>query len=349
MAALTFLVGSLARADGPYALLEVGGLLISQQDATDAMNVPGYASPGYSSSVFADPSLTIGYRSPGMLGFELTAETYNGREYAYNYSSGGVPVGNVSLYAGGGNTWWVGVGPVLSDERDGFLFLKRAINELGAKVGYFSSTITETTQNLSSGQTGSATAAGSSYMGSVFYRLRGPFNGIGLNAGFEIGYQFAKVSNFVFTSASGTLASLNGQQAKYYNGNAYLDNSGPYLKLVFGIGDLWSSEPTDSIAATPTPVKNPLGKFETELRRLEQKNVSESVAVEYQVCGAGKKARRLKARLLKAGWERDGTCNQCHERTFFHSIVWPCWVLKPGQFKGTVEPVQDGTDTVPSE
>jgi hypothetical protein len=227
-----------SHAQGPYALLELGGTLISQQDAIDAMTVQGFNSPGYTSSGLGSGSITGGYSAPGMPAIEISAETFGDRDYSYTYSSGGVSYGQLGLTSTGGNTYQVSIGPVLSSESGKFLFLRQTLNEIGAKIGYASSTFTETVKNLSTGQTGSADAMGSAYSGSVFYRLRGrPFKRTLVNLGFEIGYEYLKIPSLVISNSRGTLAGSDGQQAKNANGNnSYIDNSGPYLKLIFGFG-----------------------------------------------------------------------------------------------------------------
>jgi hypothetical protein len=243
-----------AKAEGPYFLFGIGSLLVSQQDATDGLNISGINSPVYTPLGIANPSLVVGYRFPhSSTGVELSLETYDDRQYRYTYSYAGTSYGSIFLDVPGVETWCFSGGPVFTVDTPGFWFLSHSYNEFGAKLGYISAQATATQIDFSSGQSGNVTYTGDSYMGSAFYRLRGPVRYSCLEFGAELGYQFASINTLVDSNSTGILSGLNGSQAKNLNGNnAYLDDSGPYFKIILGLGDFGEKEISVVPATTDT-------------------------------------------------------------------------------------------------
>jgi hypothetical protein len=236
LAILLCLVSDCAFSKGLYVLGEYGQISISQQDATDAFTFPDVSTTNFGPRTIDNGVLILGYHTTSSWAAEISFESFEGRAYTVNYTSEGSPVATIQI-ANMGSPFELSIGPVYESEDNGFLFFSHTIHNFGVKLGYVDSQITESFSSASNNF--SESAEGTAITESIFYRIRGPISKGSFNLGLEIGYDSNRIPTLTVNNAQGANADPNGSILKNYAGNSYFDNSGPYLRLVFGFDGFW--------------------------------------------------------------------------------------------------------------
>ena len=230
-----------ARADGLYVLGDVGGKTILNQDFNDFFSTSP-DSPWFDAVGVPEGGVTLGYRFRGPFALEAGVNFTGSRSATDEYLNDTLQVQPMTSYS---------AGPVLCWDRHRWWFAESGVTEIGLKVSYAtlngSETVDNFTGNSSQNFSGSTTGFG------VFIRVLNIWNPAGVTLGLEAGYDYQRFDDLTLSDTSGYyFAGTNGQRLLQYDGsNAYIDNSGGYLRLVFG----WSSVPV--AAGDDQPVSRP--------------------------------------------------------------------------------------------
>lgn len=232
MLALCLLAARLG-ATGAYVLAGFGVRENSNQDLSDFFAQGSQPGPKLSPSFISDATLTAGYRLLDPLALELALGTQLGREESNLYSFGDVDVQvpDASLVTlslapsycfdtvGGTDSQWQ--------------------HQVGLRILCAQLSGMETLQSYGGGFS-SLDFSGTGWGWGLFYRLMNLWAPSRINMGAEIGYESLRFTNLTAAGASGGFAGESGGPWLNLNSAAaFLDDSGPYLRLEVG----WSQAP----------------------------------------------------------------------------------------------------------
>jgi hypothetical protein len=237
VAVLFFALGCVAtvpaRAEGLYFLGAVGGKTVYDQDFADYYGYDGYDYT-YDPEGLAEGALNLGYRFSGPIALEASVALTEGRSTSQtlSYDFFGYPSSVDSLTVNPVTT--VSLGPVFCWDRRSWWFAQSGVTELGLKVSYAGMTGNES-YNDNQGNTGSQDFSGSAVGFGIFLRALNIWNPTGLNVGLEAGFDYQHFATLTVSHGSGVFADPSTTTMENASGgDAYIDNSGGYVRLVIG-------------------------------------------------------------------------------------------------------------------
>jgi hypothetical protein len=220
-------------AAGAYVLAGFGVREITNQDLSDFFAQGSQPGPKLGPSFVSDATLTGGYRILDPLALELALGTQLGREESNLYSFGDVDVQvpDASLVT-------LAIAPVYCfDTRGGPE--SQWLHQVGLRLLCAQVSGTETLQSYGGGFS-SLQFSGTGLGWGLFYRLMNLWAPSRINMGAEIGYESLRFTGLTAAGASGGFAGQSGGPWLNLNSAAaFLDDSGPYLRLEVG----WSQAP----------------------------------------------------------------------------------------------------------
>ncbi|HTB23535.1 MAG TPA: hypothetical protein VK914_12635 [bacterium] len=227
------------RAEGLYVLGGLGAKTISDQDFDDYYS--SYSTAYYGGfENLGEADLSIGWRFPGPFALEGSLGVDTGRS-----ASADVLTGDTSdLYVGPMTTF--GIGPVVCWDRPSWWFAESGVTELGLRVEGATVSGSETLQGTDNG---TQNFSGSTVGFGIFVRALNIWDPTGLNVGLELGFDEDYFDTLTVSDAKGYFAQYNGDRLNNYNNqDAYIDNSGGYIRLIIG----WS-QPSNRPVPRPRP------------------------------------------------------------------------------------------------
>lgn len=217
-------------AEGLYVLGGLGGKTVYGQDFSDFYGPNYYGGP----QGVGQADLSLGWRFPGVLAIEAMAGIDTGRQ-ASAYPFGTPYFSEIQTQP----MTTLAIGPVFCWDRPSWWFAESGTTEFGLRMEYASLSGSESaTDNL--GNPGNQNFSDSTLGFGIFIRLLNIWEPDGFNLGLEAGYDYEYFSTLTLANTSGIFAGNNGlPMNNYTGGNSYIDNSGGYIRIVFG----WS-QPT---------------------------------------------------------------------------------------------------------
>ncbi|MGH7443179.1 MAG: hypothetical protein ACREKE_10965 [bacterium] len=202
-------------AQGIYVLGGLGGKTVYDQDVSDFYGGASYW--GVDEVGLADGALAVGWRFPGLMAVEASVTEDGGQsatDYVGPYSSSTLNIGSMTTLA---------IGPVVCWDHPSWWFAEDGVTEFGLKLEYASLSGSETETDPDSSTNFNASALGFG----VFVRALNIWDPSGFSLGLEAGWD----ENYF-----GSLSTGGGQYLIEYagSGDAYVDNSGGYVRLVIG-------------------------------------------------------------------------------------------------------------------
>lgn len=212
---------------GPYMFATLGARQVSDQDMADFFALGTQQQPNFVPANVGEAYLTAGYRFTDPFALEVSGGAQMGREESNLYS-----FGNVDLQVPSGALSQLSIAPLFCFDTFGSV-TSSWINQIGLRIEYAQISGTETIESpagLSSlGFNGATVGWG------LFYRLVNLWAPARLSVGLETGYDFLRFGTLQSGNPSGVFAGEPGHTLENLNGvGAYLDNSGPYVRLVVG-------------------------------------------------------------------------------------------------------------------
>jgi hypothetical protein len=228
LALLAFLLpATRAAATGPYMLGCFGGRQVSNQDMNDFFSMGNQVSAPFVPNYLGEAYLTAGYRFTDPFALEVAGGTQMGREESGLYS-----FGDVDLQVPSGALSLVSIAPLFCFDTFGSV-TSSWMNQVGFRVEYAQISGTETMESAAG--VSSLGFNGSTVGWGMFYRLVNLWAPARLSVGLEMGFDILKFTNLATGNASGVFVGEPGRTLENMNGaSAFLDNSGPYLRLVIG-------------------------------------------------------------------------------------------------------------------
>jgi len=214
-------------ASGLYVLGSLGLKTVYDQDINDFYADSFNSAYYYNAEGLGEGLVTLGYRLPGLLAVEGSVGINSGRqENALTVD------GNSNLQINPMTTF--SLGPVFCWDRDRWWFAESGVTEFGLRAEYATLSGSESVSGGPTGPGNQDFSAGAPGFG-IFVRFLNIWNPGGLNMGAEIGYDVNYFNTLTLSGTNGIFAGNNGQDMNNYAGNkAYLDNSGAYIRFVFG-------------------------------------------------------------------------------------------------------------------
>jgi hypothetical protein len=236
-----------AQADGLYVLGGIGVRGLSDQDFNDFYQTDSYSYDDNGAGAL-DAGLSLGYRFPGIMALELSANMVGDRsasvsEWGSDFS---------------GNDSWVtdslqvnatpvfGFGPVFCWDGRNWWFGRHMTTELGLRVEYANISGSETLVD----DTGTSTQDfnGDTVGFGLFLRMLNVWDSSGINMGLELGGDYLRCDSLTTSNRTGELADISSSSlTNWNNSNAYIDESGVWLRFVFGWSQPTSAEPGSTV------------------------------------------------------------------------------------------------------
>lgn len=221
------LPASRAMATGPYMLGCFGGRQVSNQDMNDFFSMGDQASSPFVPNYLGEAYLTAGYRFTDPFALEVAGGTQMGREESSLYS-----FGDVDLQVPSGALSLVSIAPLFCFDTFGSV-TSSWMNQVGLRIEYAQISGTETLESAAG--VSSLGFNGSTVGWGLFYRIVNLWAPARLSVGLEMGFDILRFTNLATGNASGVFVGEPSRTLENLNGaSAFLDNSGPYLRLVIG-------------------------------------------------------------------------------------------------------------------
>ncbi len=240
--ALLVAVAAALPAEGLYVLGGLGIKGVSGQDVSDYYGPGGtlLSGPAYygGGATLGEGALSLGWRFGGLMALEASVSIDSGQvnsaDVSYYDPNAPGPGYDTSTLTYGPMTT-VGLGPVFCFGPQNWPGWRW---QLGVKPEFSEITGSETLTDGVNNTTGSQNFSSSAFGGGVFLRGIYVFPS-GFSLGFETGADFNYFSQLNLSGTKGDFAGNNGQALNQYGGgNAYIDNSGGYLRLIIGWSDV---------------------------------------------------------------------------------------------------------------
>jgi hypothetical protein len=215
------------RAEGLYVLGALGTRTISDQDFDDYYSTYSTAYYGGFENL-GEADLSLGWRFPGPFALEASLGVDTGRSASADVGAGGADYSSLQV----GPMTTVGIGPVLCWDRPGWWFAESGVTELGLRV---EGATLSGSEAVTGPDAGNQNFSGSTVGFGVFIRALNIWDPTGFNVGLELGYDEEYFNTLTLSDTSGSFAGNNGKDLNNYSGgNAYIDDSGGYIRLVIG-------------------------------------------------------------------------------------------------------------------
>ncbi|MGH7441889.1 MAG: tetratricopeptide repeat protein, partial [bacterium] len=229
-----------ARAVGPYFFVSLGERQVSGQDMADFFAYGTQQQPQFVPSYLGEAYITAGYRFTDPFALELAGGAQMGREESGAYSA----LGDVDLQVPSGALSLVSIAPVFCFET--FESVSSTwLNQVGLRLEYAQVSGSET---LDTGTGLSSLNFNGQTLGcGLFYRLVNLWAPKRLSVGLETGYELLRFDSLASGNPTGVFVGGPGRVLQNLNGsNAFLDNSGPYVRLVIG----WAKDSSTELQRT---------------------------------------------------------------------------------------------------
>jgi hypothetical protein len=237
LAALTaafLLAPILAHATGAYVFAGFGGRRVADDDMSDFLALGPEPGPTFVPAYLGEGSLVFGYRFYDPFALEFGGSMLMGRE-----SSTTDNLGSVDVQIPSGALMTVSVAPVYCFETASSAS-NAWFHQVGLRLEHAEVSGQESIESAD-GTTSTQNFSGTAFGGALFYRIINLWAPARLSVGLEGGYEYLRFNSLNVSSCTGVFAEQASNQWTNLNGNnAYLDESGPYLRLVIGwAADSW--------------------------------------------------------------------------------------------------------------
>lgn len=252
-----------------YALGGVGARQIGADDVNKYFDQPGVTEQLMSGGPGLLYGAGAGYYFTPNFALELGLSAGPDRSYGMTYSVGSVAFLKQELEL---NVMQVFLMPQAGVSTRG-IFSKRGYHTLGLKLGPALLSGKETRTNLISGLTGSFGLSGSTFSYGIQYRFVEMVAG-NFGVGLELGYDVVRFASLSGNNATGGLATyVLPQPAQTNDGSqAYVDVSGPSIRLVFGAWFTKKKSKADAeLTETPADTATAAAQVELGNAALQQK------------------------------------------------------------------------------
>jgi len=217
-----------AGATGAYVFGAFGGRQVSNQDMEEFFALGAQPGPTFIPSYLGEAALTAGYRFSDPFAVELGGATSMGREESNLYA-----FGNLDLQVPTGSLFGLSVAPVFCFDTYGSP-TSSWLHQVGLRLTWAKVSGTESIQS-SDGVSSSQGFSGSAFGWGLFYRLVNLWAPSKLSVGAELGWESLRFNDLSVSGATGPFAGQPGAALENLNGAAaFIDDSGPYLRLVVG-------------------------------------------------------------------------------------------------------------------